>query len=273
MEDKLFDNDHYNSYYYANIINNILTNDLNTIGFISAFKESYGESLLMPFQKKSAFHCFIAHVIYDFFFNDMHENDLNGLTGPTDITPKRRLYAEQALENFGLAYSFKDFIGDKMVVTLQDIEEYHKEIHITGYLEELFEKISREVFYLLFNNRNLLMRFNKIMKYYVEDIVITDIENEKIKLLFKNDGRLIRKRIPEWVKKAVFFRDRGHCCNCNKDITGVISISEKKHFDHIVPLKLGGINDVSNIQLLCERCNLKKGATEIYTSNKYEKWF
>lgn len=34
---------------------------------------------------------------------------------------------------------------------------------------------------------------------------------------------------------------------------------DKFHADHITPLFLGGSNAASNIQLLCPRCNLKKG--------------
>jgi 5-methylcytosine-specific restriction endonuclease McrA len=32
------------------------------------------------------------------------------------------------------------------------------------------------------------------------------------------------------------------------------------HIDHILPLALGGANDKTNIQLLCPRCNRRKGA-------------
>ena len=46
----------------------------------------------------------------------------------------------------------------------------------------------------------------------------------------------------------------------------------KVHYDHIVPLDQGGINDVSNIQLLCEKCNLTKGTKSI-TNNIYQNWF
>jgi 5-methylcytosine-specific restriction endonuclease McrA len=32
------------------------------------------------------------------------------------------------------------------------------------------------------------------------------------------------------------------------------------HLDHVFPLKLGGTNDRSNLQLLCRNCNCRKGA-------------
>lgn len=37
-------------------------------------------------------------------------------------------------------------------------------------------------------------------------------------------------------------------------------ILHKFHIDHVMPLKLGGGNNIENIQLLCPKCNLRKGA-------------
>lgn len=34
------------------------------------------------------------------------------------------------------------------------------------------------------------------------------------------------------------------------------------HIDHIVPLSSDGNNDIDNLQLLCQRCNLEKGRKE-----------
>jgi len=62
---------------------------------------------------------------------------------------------------------------------------------------------------------------------------------------------------PAWARKAVIARDRGHCAQCDKDLT--LELSEADHIDHIIPLGVGGTNDLSNLQLLCEPCNLAKG--------------
>jgi 5-methylcytosine-specific restriction endonuclease McrA len=33
----------------------------------------------------------------------------------------------------------------------------------------------------------------------------------------------------------------------------------KIHFDHVIPYSWGGSDTVENLQILCERCNLRKG--------------
>ena len=60
-----------------------------------------------------------------------------------------------------------------------------------------------------------------------------------------------RVRIPERVRIAVWRRDGGKCARCGS--------REKLEFDHIVPVSRGGSNTVRNIELLCEKCNKRKG--------------
>jgi 5-methylcytosine-specific restriction endonuclease McrA len=46
----------------------------------------------------------------------------------------------------------------------------------------------------------------------------------------------------------------GACAYCD------ISLDERKHLDHYIPIALGGQNEDWNTQLLCPRCNSKKHA-------------
>ena len=62
-----------------------------------------------------------------------------------------------------------------------------------------------------------------------------------------------REYIPSDVKIFVWRRDEGRCVECNS--------REHLEYDHIIPIAKGGSNTARNLQLLCERCNRKKGAS------------
>ena len=61
------------------------------------------------------------------------------------------------------------------------------------------------------------------------------------------------RQIPGDIQREVYERDNGMCVKCGS--------KENLHFDHILPFSKGGSSKIlSNIQLLCARHNLKKGA-------------
>lgn len=62
-----------------------------------------------------------------------------------------------------------------------------------------------------------------------------------------------RESIPQAVRVEVWQRDGGHCVDC--------SSQDKLEFDHIIPMAMGGGNTSRNLQLLCETCNRRKGAS------------
>ena len=59
-----------------------------------------------------------------------------------------------------------------------------------------------------------------------------------------------RRNISETTKKVVFTRDGGICQCCGG--------SQSLEYDHITPYSCGGSSVVSNIQLLCQKCNRSK---------------
>lgn len=67
----------------------------------------------------------------------------------------------------------------------------------------------------------------------------------------KNGGRFTATQV-----SALYQAQRGLCVSCRG------KLGDSYHRDHVVPLSLGGSNDISNIQLLCEFCNLSKGAKD-----------
>ncbi|MEP7377887.1 MAG: HNH endonuclease [Chitinophagaceae bacterium] len=130
----------------------------------------------------------------------------------------------------------------------------------------LAQKICPEVFHILFSNKTLLHKFN-------ENIAL-DFTNFNFSVNELNSkGKLRRKSIPVWVKRAVFHRDKGVCSFCTIDLTYVFNIFPTENYDHIVPLDLYGVNDPTNIQLLCKKCNLDKLNRTSQVGKKYQLWF
>jgi len=70
-----------------------------------------------------------------------------------------------------------------------------------------------------------------------------------------------RTNIPAWAERAVVTRDNGLCVSCKKDL--LREFTAPRQIDHIIPLKQSGINDLVNLQLMCDKCNLRKQANEL----------
>ena len=64
--------------------------------------------------------------------------------------------------------------------------------------------------------------------------------------------------LTDWqrVREVIYIRDGGICMECGKRLT-----KRGYHVDHICPVSKGGAEwDLSNLELNCPSCNLKKGA-------------
>jgi HNH endonuclease len=76
------------------------------------------------------------------------------------------------------------------------------------------------------------------------------------KILVSAEIPVIRRRyIRAEVKREVMERDSGRCqhCGSNQDI----------QFDHVIPFSKGGSSETANIQILCVRCNYRKGNRDV----------
>lgn len=104
----------------------------------------------------------------------------------------------------------------------------------------------------------------------LEEITAIGWSQESAELLFanRNDRRLSRffvnfrkpgfrktkkSNIPYFMRKQVLERDAYRCqtrgCGDWHDL----------HIDHVIPESRGGPTIVENLQVLCQKCNLKKG--------------
>lgn len=139
---------------------------------------------------------------------------------------------------------------------------------------KFFDAISDEIVHILYNDKHFLVKFNRLVRHVVkdEDGFYSKIVSWPIGAR-NDDGTIKRCTIPQWVKQAVFYRDKGRCVFCNKDLTGLVNTLNNKNFDHIIPLHDYGTNDPCNIQLTCEECNKSKGDKDIEAKYMYQTWW
>lgn len=279
----------YNTYYFCNAIKNILDHQFN---YLHKLNDFYGDGfiwgLIETFPKYSLFHQFIEFVVTEIFYEEMEEIDseqwietrqkYTNVTNMHNYVKIEKLPIEQAFDFYSIQYlTFETYLLsiNKSLTKFDDfdIHNYYDEIETNGSLYILIEQTTKEVFYILFQNRALMMKFNQMIANVLEYEKDDGIPEELVTLIAEN-GRLKRKNIPKWVKRSVFFRDKGRCVLCHKDLTNLINTENQENYDHMVPLAQHGFNDVSNIQLLCKECNqIDKKDKSAQTSDKYYSWY
>jgi len=279
----------YETYYLANIARNILHDQGS---FLRGLDDFYGDDkylgLVRPFRRYSALHAFIYHITAEVILEatmdlpiedrqDLAENFKKIPAALADIRPSR-LPINEALDHHRIEHvGFEDFLRERNSsfadATQDDVYDYVNELRLEGPVEELLDRMVQEVFFVVFQNRGLLLLFNDMIAGLVKGTDPESVAEPEIRVLFTRRGRLRRVSPPRWVRRAVFYRDRGLCVLCHSDLSGLVSAWPSENFDHIVPLESGGLNDVSNIQLLCGPCNGRKAAGKAATTDVYEAWY
>ncbi len=274
MRKPLFQMEYYNTYYFANVVQQIVENHVAYLRDLEIFFLD-SDRFAAGFPKFSLLHQLID-VCVDMMFDKALES-----ADELRASEPQELWVDQALKVYKLEEeTLREWLASehKAIASASDddIYEYYQDLRLRGVLEELRERIVEEVFFIVFLNRDFLRTFNQMLATSIgmlcKDSPPID-PDDTISPALRRDGVLKRIAIPVWVRRAVFYRDRGMCAFCTRNISGLVDIHSQKHFDHIIPLDLGGANGITNIQLLCETCNLKKKNTNTNTSKHYEKWY
>jgi hypothetical protein len=284
-----FSTSFYETYSIATALQNILEDSFEYAGLLDGFFCDDGcLAVVSPFPKQSALHVFIGWIVDGLLYEETTGLDLedrkrtlaryaNIPAALEDLAPTRTPL-EAAFEHYGIEVgSFVEWITGQNKTFAEaeadDLYDWFQDLRLTGWIEELADRIAKEVFFVVFQNRTLLLAFNELVAGHVSDVDPSELEDPDLAALFLGNGRLARVNPPKWAQRAVFHRERGHCAFCHKDVSGTLSVGELLHVDHVVPLARGGLNDVTNLQLLCEECNLKKGAARANASTRYEPWY
>ncbi|MFD5254045.1 HNH endonuclease [Streptomyces bobili] len=147
-------------------------------------------------------------------------------------------------------------------------------LRLTQIYDDLLRRIADEVFFVMFTNRVALQHLHSYLALHVNEASQElDDSSFLVSKFYTKAGKIRRVKIPKWACRAIFFRDRGLCVKCDKDISGLVNRFSLENFDHIVPLAAGGLNDITNLQLLCADCNNEKSARVEPASNRYQRWY
>lgn len=264
---------YHNVYYYCNIVvNTIHYRQEEFLTKLWEFSHAYIEEIPEKYCRESILLLFCRWTVQSVMEEDMEAElmELKEIVKKISNTEKSN-FIEKIL-NHDMHFSFEieraikyycdrnnnffDWLKDKKYDLLEDaFHDYLFELWISDEYETVVNKIANEMFYILFFNRKFLLDFNHYMSC-------------------THNKKYDREYIPQWVKRAVYYRDKGRCVLCGRDLSGLVDIVGEKqiHYDHMVPLEKGGINDISNMQLLCSNCNLVKGANST-TGNVYQNWY
>lgn len=268
---------YYNIYHYCNVADNLIsyfTCDIEWAPTGAQFTDAFFADQPENFRKYSALHEFCEFVIDRLLYEETHKQlqRIQDEYDKYDKTLDKRLRLQKAFcydkrftastkieidylfDYLGIKHkAFFDFLLERNFTLIED--SYDEFIEFDSVLGDVVLQLSKEMFYVLFQNRDFLLKFNLYLSY-------------------SNHYDMERCSIPFWAKRAVKYRDKGRCVFCGADLSGLLDVEDDRsvHYDHIVPLHEGGINDISNLQLLCQHCNTSKKAT-ILTSNKYKDWY
>ena len=178
---------------------------------------------------------------------------------------------KQILEEYGVSVvSFSSFNPNSTMFKNEFDDPFYRWFLLNeSAFCEYWEKITDEVFHIVFSNRRFLLQFGNSLAKYLEH-TFSSLPRE----ILTSKLRIRRfAHLPSWLRKAVFYRDHGRCVFCREDLSGLISTDPGLNFDHIIPLACWGSNDPSNFQLLCEACNKQKSASPKGVGCFYVPWW
>lgn len=117
---------------------------------------------------------------------------------------------------------------------------------------------SRYSYQVTVEDKRISLYYNEILEM-LDFLKSINYECTSSEYFSKNQRNLMTQQLKDEVKK----RDKYTCQICGKYMPDGVGI----HIDHIIPISKGGKSVLSNLQVLCSKCNLQKGS-KILSTNK-----
>lgn len=225
-------------------------NNFSLPEWIEYYRVDYLKKCLVP-HKKTLLHNYIESV-YDFqisYVLDKHfpMEIINELLDICDLYN----VDYTAISKF----EFRGLDDDEAYGEVEDVEIIARRLYEL-YKTKIMSYVIDDIFTILYSNKKFLYDFNVQLSE-----LICDLKQAEHPESLKKDGVMKRcDYIPQWLKDGVFYRDKGRCQICGRDLTRLLNLDNKINYDHIIPLENSGTNDPTNFQLTCESCNKSKGA-------------
>lgn len=215
--------------------------------------------LIAPFEETSALQVFAAYVLEGLLYEETVSVGIENVKLRASKLPRKQWRKEpltpvdDALLHYGfdLEGGLVEFLSGKDIDAWEedDVGEYFMSLRECGTSEELSQQMADRIFPVLFRDRGLVGSFNELVAGYVSELKVADLDVEYA-LLFRSDGELHPVSPPAWAKQMTAKRDECRCTGCRRDL----SSAPRALYAPIVPLRNGGLNDVTNLQLRCVDC-------------------
>jgi hypothetical protein len=278
------------TYRIANRVQAVACNPFAYLRKLESLTLDFGISEYIPhWQKDTALHKFTRYIADEMLEAD-NCGDQKVPFGDDMIHPRWTIPVEAAFVDYGIREEIEFEIpkvpqiesrhGDMTYLSdapevLDACYEHFQWLQLSQAYDDLLHKLADEVFFVMFTNRVTLQCLHKYLAKHTGEVDqewISEAHPELVKYYTKL-GRLRRTSIPKWAQRAIFYRDRGRCTRCKKNISGLLDSLTIENYDHIIPLAKGGLNCVTNLQLLCEACNRSKSDRPLPVSESYRRWF
>jgi len=220
--------DYYQTYHFAHVCNAVLENPLEYIRILDEFWGNNNiQYFFPPFNKYSNLHMFIEFSIDRLFYESNKQFDELSI----EELLNKDFFINDALNYHNIKHeSFNDWYKNTKHIDSYSDDTMYRYLESVEFSEEylkLKNQLIEETFFILFMNRKFLKEFNLNLAGVFEISDINDF-NINTKSYLKKNKTLLRKPIPSWAKKAVFYRDRGICVYCKKDLSGLLNISNNR---------------------------------------------
>lgn len=234
-------------YYFANAVFNVVN---DSFAYLRGIDDILGDmrvlNLMRPFHKFTNLHYFLGAIIRDVIEEEMERRD--------ESTPR---FLMAFLRTYNVPFDAKNLVDeDGFYSFASESQAYHNAL----------DSLVEEVFHIFFNDVRFLQDFNQLCADFINGAGFGEE-------FLTQTGTLKRVRIPKWARRAIFHRDKGECRECKRSLAMIVNRLDTERYDHIIPLARFGANDVTNLQLLCEPCNLKKAAGMRPVSSLYPRAF